>query len=163
MTAYCEAPDCDRPAFRLGLCEAHCKRKQRGRSLSEPIAEPMSLKRRVIEASLRLADANTDEEYERAERALVAVAREYGLKESAIDAMLEKAKRDRGERIRQGQQRAKANGSRIGRPPKLTAEVLRRLLSVSGLSRVLGVDRKTVRRALRAHGEKVGLIPQGEK
>lgn len=148
---YCEAPDCDRPAFRLGLCEAHCKRKQRGKPLAEPIAEQLSPKRRALEASIDLVEAGDDDrEYAKRERAWLAAVRGYG---SAA----------RGELISMAMAEAKARGVRIGRPPKVTAAMLRELLSVSGLARLLQVDRKTIRRALRAHGEKRGISPQGAK
>ncbi len=56
---FCSLPDCDRPLFRLGLCQAHCKQLQRGQVL-HPIKERLSPAEAALVAALELADADAE-------------------------------------------------------------------------------------------------------
>lgn len=72
MESYCEIADCERPAFRGGLCALHLKRRQRGLDLSAPLAERMSPEERVIAAgNAWLESGDDDDEYEARRRAFL--------------------------------------------------------------------------------------------
>ena len=137
---YCTAPGCE-DATRQGrrYCELHEKRHQRGQSLTEPKAERLSPKARLLEAAISLADADGDGEYEKAERDVVRAAR--GLVPSS-----------HGELVRQGMARARRRGVRLGRPPALTPDAARALVaqhgSMSKAAQAAGVRRETLWRTL---------------
>lgn len=68
----CSAPDCLRPVRHGELCEAHAKRRQRDQPLSGPIAATNQTPReRFLEAVLRYAAADSDDEWERSEWVLM--------------------------------------------------------------------------------------------
>lgn len=149
---YCEAPECEEPASGHGAyCAYHLKRAQRGKSLSAPKTERLPVEKRLHEAVLSLADFDSedDEAYYAKWRHVLSLSRQVGAKE-------------RNKRIQQGLAAARARGVRLGRPPKLTAEMASELLREAGSIRraaaILRVDRKTVRSALNG-GEKTKITP----
>ena len=147
---FCDNPACEPPRPTKGgrkYCERCWKRAQRakkgGLSLSAPPMEKLSPMERAIEAMNRLAEtpAEDDAAYAANERALLATLKDL-------------AGRARPEAIRRGLARARASGKRIGRPPKLggqDAEMARALVPAVGImaaAKALGVDRRTLHRAL---------------
>lgn len=71
----CTGPDCGRPARRQGLCWGHLWQARHGRPL-QPLAPRRQTKQeRLAAAALAFADAETDEEYERAKARLRAAGR----------------------------------------------------------------------------------------
>lgn len=63
----CHGPECDKPAQRGGFCWAHLKRKQRSRPLSGKVrGYGMSKREKRSRAALRYANAETQEEFDRA-------------------------------------------------------------------------------------------------
>jgi hypothetical protein len=80
--------DCGRPAFRDELCFAHLKRRQRGLPLSGPIQEPLDARQKLLEAALKYADSDSedDREYQRRERALLYSAVQLGRRAAAEPA-----------------------------------------------------------------------------
>lgn len=148
-SSYCVWGDCEEPT-RQGrrLCEMHEKRRQRGADMSAPKQERLTPAERLLELAIRLADADSDEEFRRARRGLLSAARALGPKLS-------------GEIIRDAMAAARRRGVRIGRPPKLTADQARAALeehgSVIAAARALGVHRRTLQRTLRRATE--GHLP----
>lgn len=148
-TSYCEAPECERET-REGrtYCEAHEKRRQRGQPLSGEIQPRLSPRERLHEAAYRFADASSedDEEWRRADRALMSVARSVGA-------------RLHGPSIAEGIRRARERGVRIGRPRAVPLERIRETveqLGAVGAARALGIHRATVNRAMQAWRERNG-------
>lgn len=71
MPTACNVEDCRNESARGGLCWSHIKRKQRDKPVSEPLREyGMTAERRVLKAAGRYADAEGDDEQERARRLL---------------------------------------------------------------------------------------------
>jgi hypothetical protein len=140
--AYCSGPECDRPVFRLGLCEGHCKQRQRQKPLA-PLAEKLTPRQRFYEAITAWAecDSGDDEAYAEAERSVEYAARQAFGKKNA------------GEAIRKGMAAARARGVRVGRPPKLAQKEAQALVLKTGSFRAaakkLGVHWITVWRAIR--------------
>lgn len=123
----CSAPDCLRPVRHGELCEAHAKRRQRDQPLSGPIAATKQTPReRFLEAVLRYAAADSDDEWERSEWVLMKAGARYFRRAG------------------------------VGRPPVVdetrAAELFRTLQSVRGVARQLGATRQSVRRALMRAG-----------
>jgi DNA-binding NarL/FixJ family response regulator len=180
---YCEGPGpdgntCGRPAFRgvmddRPLCEAHQKQLQRGGRLT-PIApsltpeartldaleafveerqrsgrhiDPRSLEGKALAAGEAWVEASSldDAEYETRRRA-------------ALNAMTALGRKRSVEEIREGLRRAKRNGVKLGRPPKVTphdiARQLRRTKKVADVAKALGVSERTVQRHKRRRGKK---------
>lgn len=137
---YCTAPGCE-DATRQGrrYCEFHEKRHQRGQSLTAPKAERLSANARLLEAAIRLADAEGDTDYEKAARDILRAARQTA--PSAHGAL-----------VRMGLEQAKRNGVRLGRPPALTTQEARALLEQHGTlvkaAAARGVSRWALWRAL---------------
>lgn len=141
---YCDGPGedgnpCGRPNAKHGAggkCEPHLKQLQRTGKMV-PIVRKISAEERVINAADHLVqvDPLDDVAYTKAREAVLAAARALGAT----------ARRNA---IRKGLERAARRGTRIGRPPKVTAaevrKLLRQLKSPAAVARKLGVDRKTV-------------------
>lgn len=151
MTEHCQAPDCDRPQCgHGGLCAAHLKRKQRGKAIDTPIAEPSTPKQRALEASIALVECSGDDaEYNRLERAWQLAVRGYSGKA-------------RGELIAEALADAKRRGVRVGRPRALGPRDVARVFNVSSLSRHFGVARDTARKAWREWLESLHFKAGGE-
>ena len=68
MSANCSYPGCQRPAECLKMCMPHYARWRRGGDMDRPIRgqRPHELARRLSEAALRYAHAETEDEYQRA-------------------------------------------------------------------------------------------------
>jgi hypothetical protein len=62
----CAIANCNRPVRRGTLCDMHYKRRLRGISMDAPAKERLTPTQRLHEASLALADAEEDDEYQRA-------------------------------------------------------------------------------------------------
>lgn len=180
---YCDAPDCrdpENPDFPRpvaghgkGKCSSHMKQLQRtGKTTA--IAEKKSAKERLID----LGDAwlNETEDEVRANdllRRFIAAAKGMPDPNGDVQAIVDKAIADKEAQARQrrtaatlkAHQRARAEGKRIGRPPKtaprdlgeLVAGVYAETGSVSATARALGLDPKTVRARL---GKKSTVTPQ---
>jgi hypothetical protein len=76
----CDDPDCIREAHSGGkYCAAHAKRLERGDKSSAPIRERLSLRGRVLQLCIDIADADSenDDDYERKWDALEHALREY--------------------------------------------------------------------------------------
>lgn len=59
----CSAPRCDRPVEAHGLCQAHRRRRDRGRPLDLPVQRRAAAAfERVVEAAVALADAGDDDD-----------------------------------------------------------------------------------------------------
>jgi hypothetical protein len=130
----CEAPDCLRPTRNGRYCEAHAKRLQRGASLTAPVKEARSLRQVFLDAVLRYASADSDEEYELAEAALYMAGKKYF-----------------------------ATVVRGGRPPKASPEVVAEVYaswgSVAATARQLAISRQAVARALGKRGARKFRTP----
>jgi hypothetical protein len=135
----CAVDGCENDAARGGLCWAHVKEKQRTGKLSPLSKRPASALERLTEAAIAYAEAEEDDEFRRARDNLRKSAAAYAV-------------RHPGETVREALARAKAQGVRLGRPPKLTPEKARELVDSAGsikrAAAMLGVSRRTVRRAL---------------
>jgi hypothetical protein len=156
---YCTATECEEPS-RQGRahCPLHEKRLQRCECpsparctcLAAPRQERLSPKGRLVEAALRLAecDAEDDTEYQRLERALFLAARQFSPAAP-------------GESVRQGMDSARRRGVHVGRPrvmtPALALTLVARTGSVTLAAKAGSVSASTVRRALR-RGAKGGLL-----
>lgn len=137
----CRVGDCDNPAARDGLCWAHRKRLQRDQPLTTGISRrPASALERLTEAALAYAEADRDDDWERAKDNLRKSATAYAAKHVS-------------EATREAMARLRARGIHVGRPRKLDPETALRLVSEMGGIReaaiALQVSVWTVRRALR--------------
>lgn len=75
MADCCAVEECGRPAKRQGLCWGHYRRKRLGKPVDRPLAvRSESLYARAVRTALRYADAESDEEFRAASRALRRVA-----------------------------------------------------------------------------------------
>ena len=149
---YCRGPECDRPAFRGELCEAHVKQQQRGNKLT-PIAEKLSAEQRAFEAGNAMLEWEGDDSgFERLRRAYILACKVLGRK-AYLDA------------VQKGLEAARARGVRLGRPPKVgLAEIQSKLSivkSVAMVAQLLGVHRRTIERHLRA--AKTGILPHAPR
>lgn len=138
---YCEAiltdgSVCEELAYRKGLCPLHLKQQQRQRPFT-PKAEKLNLEEKAIEAWSAYVEASSvdDREYERKRRAALASALELGQTKLS-------------ERVRRGLALAKRRGVRLGRPPKVDDDQVKRLLkqlgSIRAVAAKLGVSTSTV-------------------
>ena len=75
-THFCSADDCLEPAFRQGLCRGHYEQRYQGKPLT-PIEPKASPKQLAIRAALDLADAESDDDYHRAEGRLAYAAKRW--------------------------------------------------------------------------------------
>lgn len=113
---------------------------------------PMTDERRTIKAGTALleADEADDSEYEARRRAFLNACVRLGIKKltSAMRAAI--FAQHNSLLVRQGQQRAKRRGVRLGRPPKLDPSEVRRLLrtlkSPLKVAKALGVHEATIHR-----------------
>jgi DNA invertase Pin-like site-specific DNA recombinase len=149
---YCRGPECDRPAFRGDLCEAHTKQQQRTGKLTA-IAEKLTAEQRAFEAGNAMLEWDGDDAgFERLRRAYLLACKVLGRK-GYLDG------------VRKGLEAARARGVRLGRPPKVGLEEIRSKLSivksVAMVAQLLGVHRRTIERHLRA--AKTGISPQQPK
>ncbi len=153
---YCRGPGpdggpCELEVFRLGLCMAHAQQQVRKGKL-QPLQEKLSPEERLIVAATEHLEADGDEDWERTRRATINAAKALGTKA-------------RGMTIREALAEAQARGVRIGRPPEVDIDEVRRLLSrlaadqqlvtlsmskkVRVVAAVMGLSERTVWRALR--------------
>lgn len=145
MQLYCAVGDCERET-REGRtrCDLHEKRWQRGKrgaELEAPVEEELTPTGKLVQLALDLADADADDEveYQRAEAALIRQAKRL-------------APALAGEAIRKGLERARKNGVRLGRPPRIEMETALQLVSALGsvrrTARATGLSRGALSRAL---------------
>ena len=160
---YCDAADCNdpknpgfpRPVFRRGKCEPHCQ--QIGRTgTTKPIAERKSAKERLMD----LGDEWLNETEDDAREAVLwkrFIKMAKGMPdEDDTGALVERFKsehrRRRADAARRGLEAAKARGVRIGRPPKVETDEVRRvyqlLRNVTRTALVLKLDPANVSRRL---------------
>lgn len=159
---YCNVTDCEdpenpgfaRPAFRSGKCSSHMKQLQRtGRTTT--IAPKVSLEDRLFTEATRMVDVDTsinaDREEAEARRNVLTIAKQLGRKEVA-------------ETIKRALATVRAQGVRLGRPPKKTAEEVRHVFEVIGTvsktALALRLSRITVRRYLRMTDKKTRISDQ---
>ena len=154
---YCDEPDCDREVagHGRGKCFTHLKQLQRtGRT--SPIAERVSLRERLINAYAAHAEAEGEEEYDRTWHRFIDLAKR-------ITGDKSKVTRKSSAAIRHALARARAEGKRLGRPPKVTTERVLELVSLLRRPRlvaaVLGVHRDTVYAHLARASEKGRTFP----
>lgn len=138
---YCTVAECETPTRQGRIrCDFHEKRHQRGQPLTAPKAERLSGNARLLEAAIRLADAEGDADYDKAARDILRAARQF-------------APGAQGALVRHGMELAKRRGVRLGRPRTMTyAEalaVVARHGSIRAAVRAHGIGRNTLRRALR--------------
>lgn len=111
--------------------------------MSEPVLERPRSKIDVLrEVALRYADADTDEDFRRADENLVKASAR-----AAYEAV--------SERIRRGIAERRARGERVGRAPKVEPERAARLAARVGVAKaaaLLGISQRTVYRALSETG-----------
>src|SRR4051812_26765090 len=63
MADTCDAEGCERPAHtRSRLCAGHAKRIERGDTSGAPIKERLTLRERVLNLAIGLADADSEDE-----------------------------------------------------------------------------------------------------
>jgi len=136
---YCIAPECDPPRPVAGhgkdLCSTHMKQMQR-RGRTTAIAEKVSIEEQIINAFDRMANAEEDSEYHAAKKACIALAKRFGSKEletevSELRLQLTQSVEQRRAKLRRALARARANGVRLGRPPKVPDEELARVFEAS--------------------------------
>lgn len=137
---YCTVGECEEPTRQgRARCEFHEKRYQRGQSLTAPKAERLSASARLLEAAIRLADAEGDADYDKAARDILRAARQA-------------APAAHGALVRLGLEAARKRGVRLGRPPALTAQEAMALLKQHGTlvraAAARGVSRWAIWRAL---------------
>lgn len=137
----CSVAECPNPAVSGELCEAHIKRRQRGKPMTAPVLQrPANALERLTEAALAYAEAEGDREWTRARDNLRKAASAYG-------------QRGGGEAIRAALAELRAQGVRLGRPMKVEHHDIQALILVHGSQKrtavALGVSVRTVRRALR--------------
>jgi hypothetical protein len=115
---YCRGPECDRPAFRGELCEAHTKQQQRTGKLT-PIAEKLTPEQRAFEAGNAMLEWDGDDAgFERLRRAYILACKVLGRK-AHDDA------------VAKGRTAARARGVHMGRPPRVSDEELVHAYEVS--------------------------------
>jgi hypothetical protein len=69
-TTYCQVADCEQPTEEGRVrCGMHEKRFRRGRDLHAPRAEDLTPKQRFKDSAVNLANSNTDDDYDRHDRA----------------------------------------------------------------------------------------------
>jgi len=66
----CNGPECRRLVFRAGLCRGHYWQRQQGRPLKPLAPRRQSRAERLAAAALAYADAETPDDYERAQARL---------------------------------------------------------------------------------------------
>jgi DNA invertase Pin-like site-specific DNA recombinase len=156
IEACCEDPD--NPGFPLPTwghgdrCEAHTKQFTRHGKCT-PIKPKLSPRARFNEQLIRAADADEDHEYESACRTAWDIAKAEGMK-NLTEKDIEKLALDlRSKRVKRALERARREGKRLGRPPKIGLEQLKRLLEVGMSARqiaaVVGVSERAVWYALK--------------
>jgi hypothetical protein len=161
LPSYCTAPECEEPT-RQGrtYCDLHEKRHQRCRCasaarcqcLTAPKQERLSPNERLLEAALRMADADAEDDaaFARATRDVLRAARH--LQPSAV-----------GELVRQGMAEARRRGVRLGRRPSVTPEEAREAVlrhgSIAAAARALGRNRDTISDALK-RAEESSIVPR---
>lgn len=162
----CGIEDCRKAATRRtahgNLCETHRKRLSPSRAGGVGLTAPVQARiedprEKLYEAAHELSDAEADEEYAKAEQdiesaaiALVRVKKARGKLDKAAEAYGSLRLR---ERIRAGMAQAKAEGVRMGRPPKLdfhaAVHAVKSAGGVAAAAQALGVSENAVRRALK--------------
>lgn len=151
----CEDPD--NPGFPLPTwghgerCEAHTKQWTRHGKCT-PIKPKLTPKARFLEACIRLTEAEEDSDHNSALRTAWEIPKQEALK-NLSDKEIEKLAREMlSRRIKSSLARARKEGKRIGRKPKLNDERLAQLLEVGlkpkQIARSEGVSERTVWRAL---------------
>lgn len=140
-----ECSICSKPAKHGEWCDAHWKRKQRGKSLAPPLQErPKTPLELLTESALSYAEAEGDQDFARALDNLRQSANRYS-RRAGRDVTPEELSALRHELARVQ--------AKLGRPRRLTqeeiVEVLERVGSQAEAARQLGVSTRTVRRALR--------------
>lgn len=142
--APCAVDGCENEARRRGYCWAHLKRLQKGQELGSKIqTKPKSPMERLTEAIHAYVDADGDDEFELARKALL---RAVSACRPAVSAEL----------IRAGLDRARANGVRLGRPRTVCPNEIRVMVAkvgVRGTARALGIARSTVQRVASKSGD----------
>ncbi len=140
MTTPCSFDGCENAAKRAGYCWSHVWQEQHHGEKRTVTKRPASALERLTEAAIAYAEADEDEEFNRARDNLRKSAMSYG-------------QRGVGELIRERLAEARARGVRLGRPPKLDVASVEILVvqwgGVRSAARALGVAASTVVEALR--------------
>lgn len=140
----CSVDGCGRNATSGRLCATHRRRKRLHLPMMAPIkTRATQAEEALTEAALKYADAAAEDPpaaFRAVKKNLVEVAKALG-------------KQAHHHLIKEGLWRRKAAGLPVGRPPKLTRAqaqaAVREHGSKSAAARALGVDRLTIRTALR--------------
>lgn len=136
----CSADDCENDAASGGLCWGHIKKRGKGQGLGKLAKKPKSKLARLEEAALAYADAEGDDDFERAKDNL---RKSAAAANPAVIAELTRA----------ALAKLKRRGVKLGRPRKVDPADAVRILSEAGdiaeAAMRLQVSVKTVRRALR--------------
>ncbi len=141
-TSTCTVDDCGRPAQKAQLCWGHYKRAQLGKPVHVQLEKhhrtPLAA---LLDSSMKFAEAEEDDDYERAVMLLALYARRY-------------VKFVNAQKVRSALKKAKARGEQVGRPMKPVADGELELIRlgerrVKDVAAALGVSRRTVQRALR--------------
>lgn len=160
-TLYCRGPasggsTCEREVSGHGedLCETHMKQWQRNGKLT-PIAEKVSAKEHLLNLVDRWAQADGDDEYDAAERAVVSYAKSMGKNAITAEEINDLLKKALSTAARKRLADSRARGVRIGRPPIIDPKEAARLFELGKLEligKMLKVHARTVRRALTKAG-----------
>lgn len=146
----CSVDGCENEARRGGLCWGHHKRKDRGMPVEATMAPRPTKLARLRAAALAYAEADTDQDYDRADDNLIKSAA------AARCAAIGKLTRD-------GMARLKAQGVHVGRPSKVDPELAAQAVAEAGSMKraavALLVSVRTVRRALRKRTEGHPFVP----
>lgn len=157
----CSISECpnraDRDTIRGALCAAHRRRQQPSRAgglkLSAPITPRLDPRAKLLEAALAYAQAEEDGDFAEAEEQLVVAAKRYA--PASVEEMQRRTHMAWLKSVKAGIARRKAAGRswRPGPAAELTPEQARDAVAKAGsirkAARALGMNRRTVQRALR--------------
>lgn len=170
----CSISECpnraDRDTIRGALCAAHRRRQQPSRAgglkLSAPITPRLDPRAKLLEAALAYADAADDEEvFAEAEEQLVVAAKRYA--PASVEELQRRTHMAWLKSVKAGIARRKAAGLpwRGGPPPTITPEQARDAVQSAGsirkAARLLGVNRRTLQKALRRSAGSPCTTPNG--
>lgn len=148
----CRGPDCERDATRFGLCWGHAKQHQRGQTLTA-LAEKVTPEEAALVAAEKLVNASAEDD-----------GRYQLLRKSALATFKRLGRRELAASVKAGMAEARAKGTRLGRPPKVTGPQVEHAFcitkSVTMTAQLLGVSRKTISNHLRAAPRKRRARPQ---
>lgn len=154
---FCDGPgeqpgdECGRPVsgHGKGKCQTHLKQLQRTGKMT-PIAEKISLEERAVNAGTAMLEADTDDDYAAKRRSYLVACKALGASDRMISLsdLADELRRRRSLEVLKGLSAARARGARLGRPPRVSDEELRRLFELlktgRAVARVLNMHWTTV-------------------